>query len=817
MTQHRIARLLSAGTAALALGATDATLAASDEATATIDSIVVTGSRSRSRTELTTPVPVDVLTQEDLRRAAPAGGDLGDALSALLPSFNFPHQSNSGGADHVRAAQLRGMSPDQVLVLVNGKRRHTTAVVNLESKIGKGTNPVDFNSIPINAVRRVEVLRDGAGAQYGSDAIAGVINVILDNASTGGEVEASYGAHHTDFEPTQETLTDGRTQQLQAKYGLRVGNNGGFARAGIEYAKRGATNRAGADQIPFFENQTPPNLALQGQRNYAPGDGESERTNLWFNSELPFAGDLTGYAFGTYTHADSSGAAFFRYPDSSANVPSIYPSGYRPQTTGINQDLSLVAGARGKLAADWDFDASLNWGQNAFEYGVRNSLNASLGTDSPTRFHLGDFQFNQLSANFDATREVALPGFSAPATLALGAEARRESFETQAGDAASYAVGPIVDAPGGAQAGPGLQNGDAVSTSRNILGVYADLSGELTRKLFVNVAARYDHYSDFGDAITGKLSARYEVLPGYALRGSLSNNFRAPSLAQSGFSFTVTDRGDGGALSQVRTLPVSNPIAQALGAEDLKAEKSQNVSFGFTAQPAKGFDLSLDFYQIKVKDRITLSERISGDAVNDYLLATFGVTGLDGVNFFTNAVDTRTRGADLVASWKTPLVGGQFNFNVAASYSKTELTRIADTPAKLAALGVGNVLIGTEEKNTLTSAAPHRREVYTTTWTDSHWALLARLTRHGTTTRVFDFGDGYTPTQTYDAQYQVDAEVEYKFAGGLALALGGTNLTDAYPSRSIDDISYFGNLPYDVLSPIGMNGAYYYGRVRFSF
>lgn len=816
MNPPRLAKILSLSTAALTFGASTAALAASEDGN--IDSVVVTGSRSHTRTELNSPVPVDVLTQEDLRRAAP-GGDLGTALSALLPSFNFPHQSNSGGGDHVRAAQLRGLSPDQVLVLVNGKRRHTTAIVNLETKVGKGTTPVDFNSIPINAIRRIEVLRDGAGAQYGSDAIAGVINVILDNAPQGGEITATYGANHTDFEPTGETITDGRSRELQAKYGLRLGETGGFLRAGVEYAKKGATNRAGADQIPFFENQTPANLAMQGKRTFAPGDGESENTNLWFNSELPFGEGLTAYAFGTYNHRESNGAAYFRYPDSSSTVSAIYPNGYRPETTGTNQDISLNAGTRGILAKDWNFDASLSFGENSFDYGVRNSLNASLGTASPTSFHLGEFAFDQFTANFDVTHELALPSLNKPATLALGTEFRREQFKTQAGDPASYAIGSIRDAPSGAQAGPGLQAIDAANASRNIFGIYADLSAELTRKLFADAAARYDHYDDFGNALTGKLSARYEILPGYAVRSAVSNNFRAPSLPQTAFSFTVTDRGNGGALSQVLTLPVNDRIARALGAEDLKAEKSQNFSFGFTAQPSKGLDLSLDFYQIKVKDRITLSERISGPSFSYYLYTLFGKTsaGIGSVNFFTNAVDTRTRGVDFIASWQTQFVGGQFRFNAAASYAKTELTRIANTPARLAALGVDGVLIGTEEKNTLTSAAPRRREVHTATWSDEHWALLGRLTRHGSATRVFDFGDGFTPTQTYEARYQLDAELEYKPTRKWALAIGGTNLTDSYPSRSIDDITYFGNLPYDVLSPIGMNGAYYYGRVRYSF
>jgi iron complex outermembrane recepter protein len=251
----------------------------SSDEEAALEQIVVTGTRSKNRTTLDTPVPVDVLTREDIRKAGVLGGELGQALGVLLPSFNFPRQSNSGAADHVRAAQIRGMSPDQVLVLINGKRRHTSAVVNLEGKIGKGTTPVDFNAIPISSIARIEVLRDGAGAQYGSDAIAGVINVILDSDDAGGYIDLSYGAHSTDFDPIDDRITDGQTASAAASYGF--GLEDGFFRFGAEFKNRNETNRSGFDQIPFFEEQTPANLAFQGQRNYRPGDPDTRDAKLW--------------------------------------------------------------------------------------------------------------------------------------------------------------------------------------------------------------------------------------------------------------------------------------------------------------------------------------------------------------------------------------------------------------------------------------------------------------------------------------------------------------------------------------------------------
>jgi iron complex outermembrane recepter protein len=778
-----------------------------------IEQLIVTGTRAKDRTELTTPTPVDILTQADLVRAAGPGGDLGVALQTLLPSFSFPKQSNSSGADHVRAAQLRGMSPDQVLVLINGKRRHTSAIVNLDSKIGKGTNPVDFNSIPISAIKRVEVLRDGAGAQYGSDAVAGVINVILENA-TGGELTLGYGAHNTKFEPTNERISDGDSPEARARYGFAL--NRGFVTFGADVSRRDATNRAGFDQIPFFEEQTPDNLALAGKRNYKAGDSKVANTNLWINAQELVGGSFDAYGFAMFNRRESIGTGFFRYPDSFANIKSVYPNGYRPETTGENTDLSAVAGFRGVLASAWSFDASLGYGRNDFDYGVRRSLNASLGAQSPTSFHLGDFAFDQLTANFDLSREVNLAG-GKPMTLALGGELRRDGFKTSAGDPASYAVGGNVGAPIGAQAGPGLQPIDAVKKNRTVFGVYADLSGDVAKTLFANAAVRYDRYSDFGDAFTAKLSGRLELSKEFALRAAISNNFRAPSLAQSAFSFTTTAFGDGGSLSSVRTIPVDGVIGRALGLPELKAEKSTNLSAGLTLAPNKSISATLDAYRINLRDRITISERFSGETLTNTLATTLGLQGVDGINFFANAVDTRTDGVDLVASWNGAAAGGNLRLSLASSWSKTKLREIKATPARLVALGLDRTLVGLEEQNTLTTAAPDARHVFTMNWSNARFGTQARITRHGKTTRVFDFGDGFTPTQTYGAKTQLDLEFEYKPTKQISFAIGGNNITDQYPTRSIDDITYFGNLPYDVLSPIGFNGAFYYARLQYKF
>ncbi len=780
-----------------------------------LDEVIVTGTRVKGRTVLDSPVPVEVLSAQDIAHTGAVAGELGQALQSLAPSFNFPRQSNSGGSDHVRAAQLRGMSPDQVLVLVNGKRRHTSAIVNLESKIGKGTTPVDFNSIPLNAIKRIEVLRDGAGAQYGSDAIAGVINIILDDSTAGGEASISYGQNRTSFKPTGQTLHDGATTVAQLKQGFAVGS--GFVDAGAEFRHRGSTNRAGFDGGGFFisDSETPANDATLGQRNFAPGDGDAKDKDVWYNLRLPMDNGVELYSFATYDHRDSLGAAFFRYPDSAANQLAIYPNGYRPQTTGVNRDISAVAGLDGKLSA-WSWDSSLTYGQNKFDYGLQHSLNASLGPTSPTTFKIGDFKFDQLTLNLDATRQLEA-GLAQPLDLAVGAEYRHEKYQTGAGDAASYAAGPLTDKYAGAQAGPGLTPADEANASRTVGSVYGDVSLHPGSALLVDVAGRFEHYDDFGNAVAGKLSGIYKLTPAFALRGAVSNSFRAPSLSQISYKLTSTSFGNGGALTQVLTLPVSSPIARALGAQDLKAEKSVNYSGGFTVQAGEQFSLTADYFHIRVKDRITISERLQSTALTTLLQSQFGLTGVEGVNFFTNAVNTTTDGVDVVANYRVDLAGGTFKLTGAYSYAKTRIDGVAATPAQLAALAITTALVGLEERNTLEGAAPTNKAILTAEWSNPRWTLLARVTRYGSATRVFDFGGGFVPTQTYAAKSQLDLEAEYKVTKQLSLAIGADNALDAYPDLSSSDINYAGNFPYDVLSPIGMNGAFYYVRAGLRF
>jgi iron complex outermembrane receptor protein len=775
-----------------------------------LELVVVTASRSRADTVLETSVPVDVVNPQQIQSAGAFGGELAQTLQVLVPSFNLSRQSNSGTADLVRPAQLRGLSPDQVLVLVNGKRRHTTSITGIDSKIGRGTAPVDFNSIPTNAIKRIEVLRDGAGAQYGSDAIAGVINVILDDRPEGLDVALGFGQHFTDFDPADEKIEDGATTTAQASFGLALGTDG-FLRAGIEYRDREGTNRAGLDQVPFFEDEANIDL-VGGQRNFKPGDAATEDLNLWVNAETSF-GDLRGYGFATFNTRDAEGTGFFRYPVSSANILSVYPLGYRPVTTGENRDIALTGGLRGN-AEEWEWDASISFGRNTFEQGVRHSINPSLGPTSPTTFHSGRTENQLVSFNVDVKRELEIASGSSVAT---GFEWRREAFDSHAGQPASYAAGPFADDPDflaiGAQAGGGLRPDEERSLDRSVLSLYGELSVDVTDTVRVDVAARAEDYDDFGSAVAGKLAARWEFTPGYALRASVSNSLRAPSLVQLGFANSSTSFGEGGQLTTVNTLPVDDPLAQALGASDLDDETSLNLSLGVTAQIGEHFGVSLDAFRVDVDDRITLSERVDcfEGNVPDAALALCEARNVTAANFFTNAVDTRTEGVELVANYRTPLAGGDFDLSFAYAKSDTEIVRVND-PAV-----TGVILVGVEETNTIEGAAPKDKATLNAFWRGQRLSLLGRVNRYGEATRVFNFGGGFEPTQTYGAKISVDTEFGFRVKDKIELYLGASNLLDEYPDESIADIGYFGNLPYDVLSPIGFNGRFVYGGLRASF
>ena len=778
-----------------------------------IEEIITIGTRSQTRAVEDSLVPVDIITADDLLRSPNIAGELGGLLQAAVASFSMPRQSNSGYTDIVRSAQLRGLSPDQVLVLVNGKRRHVNSVISTESKVGRGSAAVDFNNIPTSAIERIEVLRDGAAAQYGSDAIAGVINIVLKDNAEGGNISVSYGGHITDLEPVDKDITDGETVTVSANHGFSSGN--GFINLSLEYRDRSSTNRSSFDQLPtigFAEFIAPipssgtpeaaPNDALAGMRNYREGDGEASDINLMYNAGLDLDSGFELYSFGSYSERDGEGYNFFRYPVSANNVISVYPNGFLPISEADVTDFSVAGGITGELSGGWLIDASVVHGFNEFSDGVKNTINSSLGEASPTEFYRGEYEYSQTVLNFDVSRGMELGVI--PVNAAAGLEFRFEDYSTKAGDPESYIAGTAVacavcitfgnsdTSKIGAQSGPGLTPDDEVDEDRFSWSAYIDLEFDITEDLLFSVAGRFEDYDDFGDTVNGKAAARYELFPGFAVRGSVSTGFRAPSLAQAFFTGTTTSYGTGGALVRTLSLPVTDPIAQENGAQALDAEESLSMSVGFTWSHDSGLSLTFDYFEVEIDDRIALSQNIPVD----------GVPGVGGVRFFTNVADTETTGFDVVASYRHE------GWNLSVAYNNID-TDIVNNPNR--------VIMGIEEQNTYETAPPEDKLILTGSWSNETISALVRATRFGETERIFDFGGGFEPQQVYGAEWSVDADIEYAINDNWSISAGGNNLLDEYPDLSIFDISYFGNLPYDVLSPIGVNGRFVYVRTNFSY
>ncbi len=773
------------------------------------DEVVVIGSRHSDRTVVGTPVPVDVISLQDIKASGLT--ETNQVLQMLAPSFNFPRPAIQDGTDHVRPSTLRGLGTDQLLVLVNGKRRHTSAMLNVNSTVGRGSTGVDLNAIPVNAIDRIEILRDGAAAQYGSDAIAGVINIIL-KSDPGADLSATFG---------QMKENDGKSVTTEVDYGIEIGEEG-FLHASGTYRDRGATNRAGIDTRQQYFDGDPRNddPTRNNRVDFRFGDAKTEDAGLFLNSSVPIAADLEAYGFGGLTYRTGESGGFYRIASDDRNVREIYPDGFLPLIASTILDASVSAGVKGELS-DWLWDLNGTYGRNGFDFDVRNSLNASYGAASPTSFHAGRVTFSQIVTSLDVTRQIDI-GLAVPMLFATGLEFRVDAYRQEAGEEASWKDGgvPILDgpnagspAPVGSQVFPGYQPSDEADITRNNIAFYLDLSSDLTENLLLDVAGRLEQYSDFGSTINGKGAIRYEPVTGYALRGALSTGFRAPSVVQQYYSSTSTDF-IGGNPVEIRTFPVGSPQARALGAQDLKPEKSVNMSIGFAAEPVSNLLLSADYYNIRVNDRIVLSENFIGPDI-DSLLAPFNVSG---GRFFTNAIDTRTQGLDLILRYALDAEEiGRFIFTGAFNLTRTEVIRVSPTPPQLA--GYDETLFGHIERTRIESGQPKDNINLALNYTVGNFGLTLRTIRFGETIEPYPYNPSEEPTkydQTFAAKWTTDIDLSYIFLDRIKLAVGGSNIFDVYPDKYIvvPDDPYNGLiLPYSVFTPFGFNGAFFYARV----
>jgi iron complex outermembrane receptor protein len=785
-----------------------------DQEAETRDTIVVVGTRSQSRTALQTTAPVDVIDIGQLENTGIT--ELNAALASSLPSFNFPSPSITDGTDHVRPATLRGLGPDQTLVLVNERRRHASALVNLGGSVGRGSAAVDLNTIPVSAISQVQVLRDGASAQYGSDAIAGVINLGLREASEGGQVTATYGQYATDIPLVDQgrTASDGETLVLSGWVGLPLGPNG-FLTLSAEYRDREPTNRAGPDsrqQYPSLPGGgLDPRETEFDRINHRFGLARAESLSLFANAGLDLENGAELYGWTSYQQRDGEAAGFYRRALDGRNTLAIYPDGFLPLIVTDIVDYSALGGVRGDVG-EWGYDFSLGYGRNELGYRVENSLNTSLGASSPTSFDAGALIYDQLTANADFQREYDIAAFAGPLSVAVGAEYRLEGYEIEAGEPASYISGD-PSLPAGSQVFPGFQPANEIDEDRDSFGLYLDLEVDVTDRLLLSGAVRGESYSDFGETLTGKLAARFELTDNLALRGAVSNGFRAPSLQQAYFTSTATVfAGTPPVPAEVGTFPADSAVAAALGGEPLDAEESVNFSGGVVFTSG-AFALTVDAYAIDIDNRIVLSENLSGATVEG-LLAGAGVTGVTRARFFINGVETETRGFDVVATYGLETdVYGDFDFSLGYNQTETEVTAAPTSPVL-----PGVTLFARREIARFEVGQPENKFIASVDWTRGGFGGFVRATRYGETT---DPSTSAAFDEVLSAKTIFDAEFSADVTGGLNLAFGANNLFDEYPDTTaatpaLD--STFGRIfPFSGFSPFGFSGRYVYARARYSW
>ncbi|UCR84299.1 TonB-dependent receptor plug domain-containing protein [Pseudomonas chlororaphis] len=758
---------------------------------ARLDTVIVTGTRAQERTASASLSPIDVISGDSLRSSG--SGELATVLAKLIPSINFPRPSLVDGAELTRPAQLRGLSPDQVLVLVNGKRRHTSAFVNLGGAVGRGSAPADLNAIPLSAIDHIEVLRDGASARYGSDAIAGVINIILKSADHGGSISTKYG---------QYKKGDGIQRQVAGNSGFALGDNGFVSLSG-EGTNNDYTDRAGKDLRPASVGST-----TYGQHVFRQGEPETEEGKFQFNSAYSFNDAAELYGFGGYSKRRGETAAFYRASNASNNNRVLHPNGYLPLINGTLEDTSLVVGLRGELLDNWHYDLSANYGKNTYELRTK-TINTSLGLNTPHAFDNGTLTNDQRQLSLDLSREFSLGWLPYPVSVAFGSEYLHQGYQIEAGQPESYYQT-------GSSGLGGFRDSDAGSSSRHNFAQYLDLETNFTDKLAVSAAVRHEDYSDFGSNVSGSLSARYDFTPRVALRGSVSTGFRAPSLAQQNFTFTSSQL-IGNTIQESGTFAADSQVARLLGAEDLKAEKSRNYSLGLVLEPLDNLTVTADLYHIDIRDRVSLSSNlVLNNTAIDYLKANgVGNINYTSARYFTNATDTSTDGVDLVANYRYQLDNGiRWNSTVGYNYNHTKVTDVKANPAILDQLGVNLVRVDRRERiGLLGDTTPQHKLSLANDFNYGNWALHSNLVRYGEFT---SYQADKVNDQTFSAAWLLDLAVDYKLQNWL-FTLGGDNVTDKYPEKVNAYASSGGNLAYSTFSPYGYSGAFYYAKVAYNW
>lgn len=820
--------------------------------TFTIENVVVTGTRSKPRTLLESPTPVDII---DVKKIAENGAQVSvnQILNYVAPSFTSTTQSLGGGTDMTDPISLRGLTPDQVLVLVNGKRRYNSALLNVNGTFGKGTVGTDLNSIPVSSIERIEILRDAAAAQYGSDAVAGVINIILKTSINKFSATITGGEYISKNSAQGKTSKDGEAVQVGLNYGIPLSEKGGYINFSATFDQRNPTNRGGMYQGSIYKEYTSGapvdktdeflETTHTNRRDYSLIIGQSKALNgqVAYNASLPLNTQTEVYSFGIFGYRNSTASQFYRYPNSENNVPSIYPLGFRPQAEVSIYDRSATLGIKGMFIG-WKMEVSNTFGQNTFTNKAKNTLNASLGELSPTSFRGGKLQFTQNVVNVDMSKKF---NWLSEVGIAWGGEYRYERYQIIAGEEASYAnyamgreiVNPdgsislVPDSngtipmkfgpdgktpiPGGAQGNAGFSPQNATDSQRNSLAAYTDIEINFNQTFLVDLAGRYEYYNDFGSTVNGKIALRYKISNSFNFRGSGSTGFRAPSLQQRYYSSTGTSYVNGN-MYEVGTFTNDSKVAQLLGIPKLKPEKSRSLSAGLSAKVGR-FHFSLDGYFTRINDKIVYTDLFSGDpngsSSEKEIYQILQQAGAQKARFFANAVDTETKGIDAVLSYNTLLGNGKLFIDLAGTISYTQQVGSIHTSRLLK--DKKDIYFSNSSKVYLENVIPNQKFNISLTYAIQKWNLFLRNNYFGGVTEPSNI---LSNQQYYNPRWITDASIAYKLTDFLKLTVGANNLFNCYPEKVAKKAnSNQGQFVYSrYVSQFGFNGRYIFTRLNFN-
>ena len=767
--------------------------------------IVVTGTRAADATTATSTAPISIVGSDALARSSQSS--LGAALQTIVPSINFPQSTVASSAGAHLNATLRGLAPDQSLVLFNGQRAHKSAFVNTKPGSSRGTQAVDLTILPVSMMDRVEVLQDAAAAQYGSDAIAGVINVVMRNADEGGSIDARAGIWEDG---------DGFTTYLRGWKGFKLFGEGKLTLA-FDLGQADNTNQnISPEKRAYYFAGDPREATVDKQNMFFRGQPKialDARTAL--SAELPLSDSLTYKAFVNYAYKDTFINASALLPNANTNVRSIYPDGSQPRHWVYMRDLTLSSMLHYEGGLFDSVDLSGSYGSNNERYGSKDTVNASLGAASPTRFKTGGLSADQAEVSLDVVKAVKPSFFAGPLTLSAGIAWRYENFSIRAGEPDAYRNGgvPISGGPNDGKPAPfgsfswqAFTPTDAGSIDRNVYSAYIGAEGKLLDPLRISVSGRAERYSDFGSVVTGQASARLQIAGPLAIRGSISSGVRAPSLGQARFSWIQSTFLTGATnLFQIKTYPVSSPVAIALGATDLKPEKSVNISAGTVFKLGSRGSLTVDGYIVKIKDRIALSDNFTGAAVVALVTAA-GESQVVGANFFTNALDTRTEGVSIAGRYAFDLGAlGRLSSNVGVDLNRTNATKVKTVN--------GRQPIGAETLGYLEHGTPRTKVIVGSAWTNGGLRVEGTGIYYGSVSQIYN---NAALNQRFGSMVVFNASMGYEFANGIDMSVGADNLFSAKPDP-LNTWPNDGGFPSSVLNPIPFDGRFMWAQVRYKF